>query len=69
VERDHPIYETVKFREFVGGFVDECAEFKFTFVIEKIDVVHFAIAFATADTAVIADFKVFFATAAASACF
>ena len=69
MERDNAVDEAVKFRELVCWFIDECAEFKFAFVVEEVDAVHFAVAFSAAVAAVIADFKVFFAADLASACF
>jgi hypothetical protein len=69
MERDDAVDEAAQFGEFVGRFIYECAYFEFAFVVEEVDAVHFAVAFTSTVTAVVADFKVFFAAALAPARF
>jgi hypothetical protein len=69
VERNDSVNVASELCEFVCGLIDVGANFKFTLVVEKVNAVHFAIAFSATVTAIIADFKVFFAADLTATCF
>ena len=69
MKRNNAIDEAGEFHEFVSGFIDVCAQFKFAFIVKQVNVVHFSEAFSAAVSAIISYFKVFFTATFASTCF